>query len=55
MTEVDNDAQHAEVFFLDYGFTDVVSFNAMYEIPSTFSDLPPQAKECILAKMYPFF
>ena len=53
ITEVDSPSKQAEVFFIDHGNTEVVPFASIRKLSSQFSELAPQAHECVLAHVEP--
>ena len=53
ITEIDEPSKTAEVFFIDHGNTEIISFPSLRKLSSHFTELSPQAHECVLAHVEP--
>lgn len=53
ITEIDEPSKTAEVFFIDHGNAEIVPFSSLRKLSSHFTELSPQAHECVLAHVEP--
>ena len=53
ITEIDEPSKTAEVFFIDHGNTEIVPFSSLRKLSAHFTELSPQAHECVLANVEP--
>ncbi|XP_065670678.1 uncharacterized protein LOC100210185 [Hydra vulgaris] len=50
---VEKTIRHVEVFFLDIGINDFISYDSLRDLPPQFFDIPAFAHECMLADIEP--